>query len=86
MTETRPWTSDRMFSVQVTQPASSLTTTCTSEMVKRISSVFSKMRAHDSRTASQPVSSGQPGCTHLTCSPCAHASSIALTSSASKAR
>ena len=86
VTLTRPPTSDRMFSVQDTQARSPPTIASMWESVKRISAVFSKILAHDSRTASQPLSSGQPGCTHLTWSPCAHTRSISPMSSVSKAR
>ena len=55
-------------------------------MVKRISTVFWKIADHDSRTACQPVSRGQPGWTQATCSPWAHTASISSSVRLSKAR
>ena len=75
-----------MFSVQVTQATSSPTTAWTSDTVNRISAVLVKIVSHDVRTASHPLSSGQPGWTHCTCSPWAHTRSISAMSSVSNAR
>jgi len=86
VTVTRPRTSDRMFSVQVTQASPAPATTSTFDSVKLISAVFAKIVSHDARTAVQPTRSGQPGWTHFSCSPCAHTRSIAWMSSVSNAR
>ena len=75
-----------MFSVQVTQARSPITSARTSEIVKRISAALSKMACHEDRTASQPTRSGQPGWTHFTYSPWAQTASIWPRSSVSKAR
>ena len=85
MTARRPWTSEKMFSVQVTHARSPVALARTSERLNRISAVFSKIVAHDVRTASQPTRRGQPGWTHCTCSPCDQTSSIRAISSVSNA-
>ena len=54
------------------QAVSPVTRACTSPRLKRISPLPLKMASQDCRTASQPSSIAQPGCTQRTCSPCAH--------------
>src|SRR5947208_7082914 len=66
VTDTRPSTAERMFSVHVTQAKSPAASARTSESVKFISAAFSKIASQEERTESQPVRSGQPGWTHLT--------------------
>ncbi len=72
--------------MHVTQAKSPAASARTSESVKFISAVFSKIASQEERTDSQPVRSGQPGWTHLTWSACAHTASIRARSSVSKAR
>src|SRR6185295_3818068 len=86
VTEMLPRDSDRMFSVQVTQPNAPSTCTWTSVRLKRISWLFLKMTSQECRTASQPASRHQPGCTHRTWSSWAQISSIWLRSRVSKTR
>src|SRR5262249_37712774 len=54
VTDTRPRTWERMFSVQVTQARLPETASCTSPTVKRISPVLWKMASQDARTFSHP--------------------------------
>src|SRR5205807_281138 len=69
VTAIRSSCSVRMCSVHVTHARSPWLEGRTSASVKRISPVCVKMVSQEARTIAQPTRSGQPGCTHRTCSP-----------------